>query len=395
MKACKSFLFFLSLLIVPLLAAGAQQKYALVIGNGAYTNITRLNNPVNDANDMTAALQGLGFQVDKVLNGSLDQMENAVIRLKNRLSANTGSYGFFFYAGHGVQSSGENYLIPADANIASESFLRTKALHMQAVLDELNQAGNALNIVVLDACRDNPFSWARSGSRGLQVVGSQPADSIIVYATSAGSTAADGTGRNGLFTEQLLKNIKTPGLSVRDVFDRTGADVARVSGRKQIPAVYSQFFGTVYLAGTAPAATPTVRPAAAPVNPAPPSRTFRIGDRGPGGGIVFFAQGGKYMEVGEKLDGAYKWDDAVTAARNYKGGGYSDWRLPTIDELNLVYQNLRAKNIGNLGNDWYWSSSSSSSEGDNDDAWFQDFGLGYQYRSIKDHTSSVRPVRAF
>ncbi|MDR1901941.1 MAG: caspase family protein, partial [Treponema sp.] len=200
MKAYKSFLFFAVLALAPLWTLAAQQKYALVIGNGAYTNITRLNNPVNDANDMTAALQSLGFQVDTVLNGSLDQMENAVVRLKNRLSTNDNAYGFFFSAGHGVQASGENYLIPADANIASESFLRTKALHMQAVLDELNQAGNALNIVALDACRDNPFSWARSGSRGLQVVGSQPADSIIVYATSAGSTAADGTGRNGLFT---------------------------------------------------------------------------------------------------------------------------------------------------------------------------------------------------
>jgi hypothetical protein len=236
------------------------------------------------------------------------------------------------------------------------------------------------------------------------VVGSQPADSIIVYATSAGSTAADGTGRNGLFTEQLLRNIKTPGLSVRDVFDRTGADVARVSGRKQIPAVYSQFFGTAYLAGTtpvnpppapqpAPAVTPTVRPAAVPVNPAPLSGTFRIGDRGPGGGIVFFAQGGKYMEAGEKLSGDYSWNAAIKAARSYQGGAYSDWRLPTKDELNLIYQNLRAKNIGNLGDDWYWSSSESN---DRDYAWVQRFSDGSQNNSYrKINATSVRAVRAF
>ncbi|MDR1902780.1 MAG: caspase family protein, partial [Treponema sp.] len=284
MKAYKAFLFFAVLALAPLWTLAAQQKYAenakfaLVIGNGAYTNITRLNNPVNDANDMTAALQGLGFQVDTVLNGSLDQMENAVVRLKNRLSTNSASYGFFFYAGHGVQSNGENYLIPVDVNIASESFLRQRAVQMQAVLDELNQAENALNIVVLDACRDNPFSWSRAGSRGLQVVAGQPADSIIVYATSAGSTAADGTGRNGLFTEQLLKNIKTPGLSVRDVFDRTGADVVRVSGRKQTPAIYSQFFGTAYLAGTTPV---NPRPAPATVVTAPQApRNVRAGTPG-------------------------------------------------------------------------------------------------------------------
>jgi uncharacterized caspase-like protein len=104
---------------------------------------------------MNETLRSLGFQVDLLLNSSLDQMEDAVVRLKNRLSVNANSYGFFFYAGHGVQSGGDNYLIPVNADIKAESFLRSKALQMQAVLDELNQAGNALNIVVLDACRGN------------------------------------------------------------------------------------------------------------------------------------------------------------------------------------------------------------------------------------------------
>ena len=205
------------------------QKFALVIGNGNYTGITKLNNPVNDADDMAAVLQGLGFTVDKILNGSLDQMENAVLRLKARLGASKNSYGFFFYAGHGVQSGGENYLLPVDANIPSESFLRQRAFAMQSMLDELNAAGNHLNIVVLDACRDNPFSWKRGGTRGLALASYQPADSIVVYATSAGSTAADGEGRNGLFTGHLLNNLKTPGIDVNEVFRRTMEDVARTS----------------------------------------------------------------------------------------------------------------------------------------------------------------------
>jgi formylglycine-generating enzyme required for sulfatase activity len=241
----------------------AQQKYALVIGNGNYTGITRLNNPENDAADMKAVLEGLGWTVDLVRNGSLDQMETAVGRLKNRLSVSKGSYGFLFYAGHGVQSAGENYLIPVDAHIQSESLLRQRAMSMQFMLDELNSAGNELNIVVLDACRDNPFGWSRSGSRGLSMVSAQPADSIIVYATSAGSAASDGTGRNGLFTTHLLNNLKKPGLSVREMFDQTGADVQRASNRAQIPAIYSQFFGVAYLGGP-----PAVAPA--PVQPAPP-----------------------------------------------------------------------------------------------------------------------------
>jgi WD40 repeat protein len=262
----------------------AQQKYALVIGNGAYTGITRLNNPVNDANDISAALRGLGFTVDLVTNAGRVQMEEAVTRLKSRLSVEQSSYGLFYYAGHGVQSGGENYLIPVDANIPSESYLRDRSVSMLAVLDELNTAGNTLNIVVLDACRDNPFGWRRSGTRGLQVVSNQPADSIIMYATSAGSTAADGTGRNGLFTTHLLNNLKKPGLSVRDMFDQTGADVRRASGGAQIPAIYSQFFDVAYL-GTRPAVVtpapvqptpspapqprPTVQPVAPPVQPAP------------------------------------------------------------------------------------------------------------------------------
>jgi len=231
----------------------APQKFALVIGNANYTGMTPLKNPVNDANDMEAALKGLNFNVEKVLNGNLDQIEKAIIRLKNRLSVSKNSYGFFFYAGHGVQSGGVNYLIPVGASIPSENALRERAVSVQFMLGELNDAGNDLNVIVLDACRDNPFSWARSGSRGLTVVSNQPADSIIVYATSAGSTASDGTDRNGLFTSHLLTQLKTPGLTVREVFDRTGSAVARASERKQVPAIYSQYFDTAYL-GSLPTA---------------------------------------------------------------------------------------------------------------------------------------------
>ncbi|MFP3042928.1 caspase family protein, partial [Treponema primitia] len=178
------------------------------------------------------------------------------------------------YAGHGVQSGGENYLIPVDAVIPSEAFLKSKALPVQAALDEIQQAGNSLNVVILDACRDNPFSWARGGGRGLSVVGYQPPGSIIVYATSAGRTAADGTGRNGLFTSHLLNHLKTPGLSVRELFDRVCESVQTASNNAQIPAIYSQYFRTAYL-GRAPAVvtpvpapTPTPAPRPAPT-PAP------------------------------------------------------------------------------------------------------------------------------
>jgi uncharacterized caspase-like protein len=187
-------------LVLPFLAAlisasafGQSGRYAVVIGNGSYTELGKLKNPMNDADDVGEALKGLGFQVDGISNADLPAMEDAVLRLGRLLSASKDSIGFFFYAGHGVQANGVNYLIPADAHIASESFLRTKALSIQEVLDILQEAHNTLNEVVLDACRDNPFSWARSGTRGLSVVASQPPGSIIAYATSAGSVARDGT----------------------------------------------------------------------------------------------------------------------------------------------------------------------------------------------------------
>jgi len=124
------------------------------------------------------------------------------------------------------------------------------------VLDVLQRANNSLNVVVLDACRDNPFGWARSGSRGLSVVGTQPPGSIVVYATGAGSVAQDGVGKNGVFTAELLKNIAVPGLEINEVFHRTGAGVLDATTGKQTPAVYNQFFGRAYLAGAAADASP-------------------------------------------------------------------------------------------------------------------------------------------
>jgi formylglycine-generating enzyme required for sulfatase activity len=282
-----------ALLLLPLLPLAAQQnsapqKYALVIGNGAYASVTRLNNPPNDANDIKTALEDLGFQVDLVLDGSLRQMNDAVRRLSRNLTS-PGSYGFFFYAGHGVQSKGENYLIPVDADIKEEEDLPYEAMNVQRMLDSLQESGNALNMIVLDACRDNPYGFARSGSRGLTVVASQPPDSIIMYATSAGRTASDGQGRNGLFTTEFLKNLKTPGLEVKEIFNRTGRDVRESSNSAQIPAIYSQFFGNVYLspasARTArqtpdpvvrptPQPAPVVQPAAQTQRPAPAPDRF-------------------------------------------------------------------------------------------------------------------------
>ena len=248
--------------IFPALLTAQERRVALVIGNGDYQAATKLINPINDAADIGEVLAGLGFDVEVRIDADLDMMEKAVLRFGNKLAGSTDSVGFFYYAGHGVQSNGENYLIPVDARLSAESMLRIRAIPLQFVLDSIGEAGNKLNIIVLDACRDNPFSWARSSARGLAVVGIQPAASIVVYSTSAGKVAQDGTGRNGTFTEELLRHLPTPGLDIMEVLRRTGQDVQAKTASAQIPAIYSQFFGFLQLV---PGKTPAMAGPAAPM----------------------------------------------------------------------------------------------------------------------------------
>jgi hypothetical protein len=243
------------------LSAQGGPRYALVVGNSNYSELPKLRNPENDAKDLADSLASLHFHVERLVNADLAQLEDAVVRLGSQLSTSSDSIGFFFFAGHGIQANGVNYLIPSDAHIASEVFLRSKALSVQEVMDSLQNAKNSLNIVVLDACRDNPFSWSRSSSRGLAVIGSQPSGSIIAYATSVGSVAQDGKGRNGVFTQELLKQIGTPGLDIAEVFKRTAASVQASTGGKQIPAIYSQYFSNIFLAGASMPPSQPVKPA--------------------------------------------------------------------------------------------------------------------------------------
>jgi tetratricopeptide (TPR) repeat protein len=194
------------------------------------------------------------------------------------------------------------------------------------MLDELNDASNELNIVVLDACRDNPFPWKRSGSRGLQVVGNQPSDSIIVFATSAGSTAAEGTGRNGLFTSHLLSNLKKPGLDVNEVFRLTMGDVARASSNQQRPTIYNQFSGLAYL-GSRPVSALQPEPSPQPQLPAPSQTAKTFYDRG-----VQFANKGDYETAIADFTEAIRLDPNNKEAYNWRGSAYHnnndyDWAI--------------------------------------------------------------------
>ncbi|MDR2494604.1 MAG: tetratricopeptide repeat protein [Spirochaetaceae bacterium] len=245
-----------------LTTVAAREKYALVIGNAAYPEAP-LKNTVNDANDMKTALEQCGFQVDCITNGALEPMLAGIERLKRNLRRSRTSYGFFFYSGHGSQIHGENFLIPVDAEAYSYAMVRARCVSLQMVLDELADAGNELNIVILDACRSNPFKGIRDAGRGLAVVSAAYPGSIIMYATAANSVASDNwAGRNGLFTKHLLNQLKVEGLEVTEVFRRTGAAVAEESGNTQYPELAVKFYGTAYLgsAGTQPAPRPQPAP---------------------------------------------------------------------------------------------------------------------------------------
>jgi uncharacterized caspase-like protein len=177
------------------------QRIALIIGNASYS-VGRLTNLVNDARDMTAALQRLGFEIISGENLSLREMEDKVRAFGERLRQ--GGIGLFYYAGHGTQVDGANYLVPVDADIRNKTDFRYKALEVGYVLGQMEEARNRLNLVILDACRDNPFrSFARSTNGGLAGITSAPGQIYIAYATGANSTASDGGGRNGLFTGEL------------------------------------------------------------------------------------------------------------------------------------------------------------------------------------------------
>src|SRR6266568_7302341 len=194
-----------------------ESRVALVIGNGAYAN-SPLRNPVNDARAMARTLKGLGFDVIARENVAEKEMRRAIFEFGDKLKG--GGVGVFFFAGHGIQLAGRNYLVPIGAEIASERDVELEAVDVARVLARMDDANNRLNIVILDACRDNPFGRSfRGTSRGLAAIDA-PTGTLIAYATAPGKLARDGTGANSLYTTALLRAIEVPGLRIEDVFKR-------------------------------------------------------------------------------------------------------------------------------------------------------------------------------
>src|SRR5262245_34283840 len=237
--------------------ADAEPRIALVIGNSAYAE-GPLANPVNDAQDMAATLRQLGFEVMSGENRNHRQMEDMIREFGRRIR--NGGVGMFYYAGHGMQVSGANYLIPIGARINGEAEVKFEAVDVGFVLAQMENAQNRLNIVILDACRNNPFAGSfRSPSRGLASIDA-PAGTLIAYATAPGQTASDGAGRNGLYTKELLAAMRAPGLKLEDVFKRVRSEVRRQSNNQQVSWEASSIEGDFYFSSPISRPTPISTP---------------------------------------------------------------------------------------------------------------------------------------
>ncbi|MGA3209409.1 MAG: caspase family protein [Syntrophales bacterium] len=393
------FLIFMLLSSTPFLHAATEQRTALVIGNSAYSS-GPLKNPVNDATDMAATLKKLGFTVTLKRNAKLQEMDEAIEELGNKLKR--GGVGLFYYAGHGVQVNGINYLIPIGPKINKEADVKYHAVDANRILDEMATANNGLNIVILDACRDNPFARSfRNASRGLAIVSSAPSGTFISYSTSPGNVARDGEGRNSPYTAALMKFIQEPGLTISDVFINVRTKLKKETG--QVPWELSSLEGQFYFVPGKGKISIDVSESGKTVAEKDESKSsatdaldeeqrkvelekqrlqkeeallkekteleekrrqleekkkqLAIVEKRPFAstgnevrrdGRFIAYDNGTVLDTSTNLMWAAKdngsninWQDAKSYCENYRGGGYADWRMPTQQELAELYDSSK------------------------------------------------------
>jgi hypothetical protein len=270
-----------------------RKQVALVMGNGAYTHVGQLKNPVNDADAMARRLRELNFDVLLVKDAGRKEMGQKIDDFIGRLG--TDDVAVFYYAGHGVQLEGENYLIPTDFEGDTEADVRYDSHAVGKIQERMERSGAQLNILILDACRSNPFRFGgRSGTRGWAAMNAGRG-TFIAFATAPGSIASDDGAGNGLFTQYLLEALSRPGLGLSEVFDYVRARVDQASGGKQLPWAHSSVVGSYSFTGAAgqqlvasssvetrKSAPPPARAepieTAASTTPSPGQRTVGIGE---------------------------------------------------------------------------------------------------------------------
>ncbi len=269
MKAVAALFFFLVTCLTSWTAL-AERRVALVIGNGAYQHVTKLPNPANDARSMAELLKSVGFEVFSGVDLSCDEMVNRVAQFGESVRDGADA-AVIFYAGHGVQIAGKNYLIPVDANLHSAFDVKANAIDADDLVD--NASGAKVKLVLLDACRDNPFAEQMSkgdaktcsaaGNSGLAAMQSAEG-TMISFATSPGAAAIDGADEHSPFTRALLDNLAVPGVEINDAMMKVRAEVQASTDKKQLPWANTNMTGKFFI--VAAVETPA-EPAAGPQTP--------------------------------------------------------------------------------------------------------------------------------
>jgi len=406
-----------------------ERRLALLIGNSNYTHGGSLDNPVNDVRAIKRALEALGFTVLKYENCTQKTMKRAMDKFGGKLKGK--DVGLFFYAGHGVQVKGHNYLIPTDAKLDNENDAEYDCVKAGRILAKMESAGSRTNIVILDACRDNPFE--RSWRRGTEGTGlafmNAPSGSLIAYSTAPGKTALDGRGKNSPYTSALLQHIDTPNITVIEMFQWVRSAVMARSGGEQIPWESTSLRGNFYFSYKSTdnkfnkeqarlekerreleqlrvefekkqreSQRQKVEMASLPQKPShsrPSSSTSDVIKRD--GGYVAYANGivkdtktGLEWKVGP--DESTTWNEARSWVQslNLDGGG---WRMPTTDELKtLRKQGAGSRNMTPLLKTTGWWVWSGETEGSSK---ARNFNFDYGFRYWHDRVYSTNLFRAF
>lgn len=409
-------------------AQTTERRLALVIGNADYQYSGKLKNTVNDANLMAASLKDLGFDVIKKTNATKVEMEQTILDFSREL----GKYNvaLFFYAGHGIQVDGGNFLIPIDAKLNDRLAAQFEAVDVSKVVSQFERYPNNVNIVILDACRNNPFkTWSRGAESGFKAIPA-PSGTIIAFATSEGATASDGSSENGLYTSQLVKQMKIP-QRIEDVFIQTRVEVRSASNNSQSPQEWSQLTGKFFFSG-GENSTSTTAPSVN-TEPSKPKADLKRGITGAsefetkniiasllssGHSVIDVLnsnvplrylygvpyQGGLIADIDEKTNtgvvvttfdlargSKVSWSEAKSLCDSFVSEEFNDWTLPSKTALEQIYLNLGKAKYGDFSPGVYWSYSESGYS----NAWGKSFSSGGNYDLDKTSSQFVRAVRTF
>ena len=375
----------------------AQPREALLIGNHNYVHISDLDNPSKNLQRLKASLEEVDFNVKVETDLNSENLENAIEQFKNRLARNSNTIGFLYYTGHGCQVEYQGYLVPTNVDTQQKLKIKYNALNINQMLENLKGAGNKVNLLFLDACRDVP-TGTKGGTKGLGQPLEKPIGTLLVYATEAGKVAND----NSKFINALIDNISKPNQYIKDIGDNISRVVANKSNYKQIPEVFSKLLpkGMVLKRGYIPEKPPfIVRVEPKPIY-VPETRRVETPTNNPNittiGNLMWqdepYTQKEKEAyDAHKEYDKVLRWKNAINYCKDLSLGGYTDWRVPSKDELMALYKNKNQ--LENVSSDSYWSSTTHASN-NSDHAWSIYLSSGDQYSYSKSTSHYVRCVRA-